>query len=286
MTKNLTQTEKLAFSTVRIESVFENGSRGTGTGFFYGFSREPGGSPCPFIVTNKHVIESATELRFVLTKANQSGDPVHCDFYRLALKSHEVGVQFHPSEEVDLCAIAITQNLQQAGREGIKFFFTLLDGSLLPTEADLSEFSAVEDVLMVGYPNGIWDDINNQPIIRRGITATHPAIDFKGRREFLIDCACFPGSSGSPVFLYNVGIRQTRNGSQSIGGVMLKLLGILYAGHTHSATGEIRVETIPTNVTHVPVPVTGIPNNLGVVIKSEHLKELESAIRIAISGQL
>lgn len=52
---------------------------------------------------------------------------------------------------------------------------------------------------MVGYPDGIWDEFNNQPIVRRGITATHPKNDFNGKGEFLIDAVCFPGSSGSPV---------------------------------------------------------------------------------------
>ena len=41
-----------------------------------------------------------------------------------------------------------------------------------------SELSAVEEILMIGYPNGLWDAVNNYPLIRRGVTASHPAVDF------------------------------------------------------------------------------------------------------------
>lgn len=36
-----------------------------------------------------------------------------------------------------------------------------------------------------------------------GSTASHPAYNYNNRNEFVIDCACYPGSSGSQVMLYN-----------------------------------------------------------------------------------
>lgn len=53
---------------------------------------------------------------------------------------------------------------------------------------------------MVSYPIGLIDNINNFPIFRRGITASHPGLSFKVKPEFLIDASCWPGSSGSSVF--------------------------------------------------------------------------------------
>jgi len=70
---------------------------------------------------------------------------------------------------------------------------------------------------MVGYPVGIWDSANNMPVIRRGITATHPGKDYEGKSEFMIDAACFPGSSGSPVFLFNLGSYPQKAGGIVIG---------------------------------------------------------------------
>ena len=108
------------------------------------------------------------------------------------------------------------------------------------------ELNAIENVVMLGYPNGLWDKKNNLPIVRRGVTATPPYIDFEGRPEFIIDCACFPGSSGSPVLLYNVGSFLRKKDSKVRVGGRLKLLGILWGGPQYLAPGEIKAVPIPT----------------------------------------
>jgi V8-like Glu-specific endopeptidase len=131
----------------------------------------------------------------------------------------------------------------------------------------------MDDITMIGYPNGIWDETHNFPVFRKGITATNPRYDWNGNKEFLIDCACFPGSSGSPVLLLNMGGYFTRMGMQ-LGSVRLKLLGILYAGLQPTAEDDIEVVEVP--VVQKPVAVSQIPNNLGVVIKSEFLKDFDS----------
>jgi hypothetical protein len=89
----------------------------------------------------------------------------------------------------------------QAQRKRI--YFMALGKEIIPTAEQLEGLAALEDIVMVGYPIGLWDKVNNMPIIRRGITATHPKLPYNGREEFMIDAACFPGSSGSPVVLYN-----------------------------------------------------------------------------------
>ena len=67
----------------------------------------------------------------------------------------------------------------------------------------MDEIDAIEDIIFIGYPNGIWDSVNNMPILRKGSTATHPCLNYNGKKEFMIDAACFPGSSGSPVLIFN-----------------------------------------------------------------------------------
>jgi hypothetical protein len=121
---------------------------------------------------------------------------------------------------------------------------------------------------MVGYPNGIWDSAHNMPIFRKGTTATHPNLDWNNRPEFLIDAACFPGSSGSPVFLLNEGGYMSRNGP-IFGKSRLKLLGVLYAGPQHTVEGDIKIVAVPTQ--NKPIAVASIPNNLGMIIKSREL---------------
>jgi len=134
---------------------------------------------------------------------------------------------------------------------------------------------AIEEIVMVGYPNGIWDHVNNPPVFRRGATATHPNTDYCGKKEFMIDAACFPGSSGSPVLLYNFGNYSDRKGNVIIGS-RIKLLGVLFAAPQHTATGEIVIANIPTAVK--PVAISRIPNNLGLVIKASRLMEFDAVL--------
>jgi hypothetical protein len=71
-------------------------------------------------------------------------------------------------------------------RTGIDPFVISFSKKMIPTEEDLADLTAVEDVLMVGYPLGLWDQRNNLPIFRRGITATHSAVDYEGEPVFTI----------------------------------------------------------------------------------------------------
>jgi hypothetical protein len=128
---------------------------------------------------------------------------------------------------------------------------------------------------MAGYPNDIYDQVNNVPVVRRGITATPFQIDHNGKKEFLIDAACFPGSSGSPVIVQDFGPRMSQQ-NLVLGGAKIHLLGTLYAGPQHTATGEIIVAPIPT--TKRMQTLSRIPNNLGYCIKSERILELRQFI--------
>jgi hypothetical protein len=130
----------------------------------------------------------------------------------------------------------------------------------------------LEDILVIGYPDGISDLANNVPVLRRGITATPFYLNFNGEKKFLIDASIFPGSSGSPVFLYNQGTWATRSGGTSIG-TRVQLLGIVYGVAMHTTTGEIRLLPAPTQMR--PMVLSAIPNNVGACIKSSRILEFE-----------
>lgn len=274
MPQNLTASERLAHSTVRMECDTPDG-RGTGTGFFFRCLNE-GSRFVPVIVTNKHVVAAATIGRFHLTLADAEGDPRIGSHIRIELPDFQRRWIDHPDPTVDLCVMPIQPLIEEAYAAGHRFFYTSLDGSLIPSADELADLGALEDVIMIGYPNGIWDASNNMPIIRRGVSATHPNLDYEGRREFMIDAACFPGSSGSPVFLYNNGWT-TRAGGTVMGNLRVKLLGVLYAGPQHTATGEIRIVNVPTQ--QRAIALSTIPNNLGLIIKSSRILEMDAVLR-------
>jgi hypothetical protein len=129
---------------------------------------------------------------------------------------------------------------------------------------------AIENVVFVGYPNGMYDTKNLTPIMRTGITATHPALDYCGDKAFLIDASVFPGSSGSPVFIVNNGA-YVNKGSGIAMVTRALFLGVLSDVFVRQDEGEIKIENIPTRRRMVPVTEQMI--DLGYVIKAERIEE-------------
>jgi hypothetical protein len=276
MAAQLTPSEQLTHSTVRIECWLADGSRSTGSGFFFQFLQN-GAIHVPAIVTNKHVVSGALRGQFNLTLRDGEGGPRIGQHLRIELDQFEQRWIGHPDPDVDLAIMPIAPLLTEAQKQGRSFFFISLDKSLIGTPSELEDLSALEDIVMIGYPNGIWDAVNNMPVIRRGVTATHANLPYEGKQEFMIDAACFPGSSGSPVFLYNAGGWIDRKGNIMMGGIRVKLLGVLYAGPQHTATGEIQIVNVPT--ADKPVAISRIPNNLGVVIKASRLLDFDGVLK-------
>jgi hypothetical protein len=277
---SLSLTEQIAFSTVRIE-VRTGNTVGVGTGFFFAMLQDTARN-VPVIVTNKHVVAGAQRGSFVLTRANADGTPNLGSQIPVVLDNFESLWIPHPDSSIDLAVMPIAPLLNQAVSKGFTPFYRTIDKSVIPSDAQLKELTAVEEILMVGYPIGLWDRANNYPIFRKGITATHPANKYEGREEFMIDAASFPGCSGSPVFLYNVGNYVTRTGGTVIG-TRFYFLGILYAGPEYTATGEIKITNIPQR--QDTVALTRIPINLGNVIRSSKLLDFEPVLRTLVSKQ-
>lgn len=269
--QNLSPSERLAHSTVRIECTTTEGGVSTGTGFFYSLNRNESGH-IPVIVTNKHVVKGASTGRFHMTLTDEEGLPKVGSHRSFSIDSFEQRWYPHPDKNVDLCTMPIAPLFKVIEAENMRPFYVSLDKSFIPSTSDIEKMIGLEAVTMVGYPNGLWDATNNLPLFRKGNLATDYRYDWNGAPEFLIDAACFPGSSGSPVMLFDIGSYQDRNGNV-FGGSRIKLLGVLYAGPVHTITGEVKVVEVPTN--QAPIAVAGIPNNLGIVIKAEQLLAFE-----------
>lgn len=132
---------------------------------------------------------------------------------------------------------------------------------------------AIHDIMMVGYPMGMFDEENNLPIVRKGITSSHIRSNFQNKPEVLIDAAVFPGSSGSPVFL-------CQHPESNL--FRAKLLGTAYAIPQYDAKGEGIVCDSLDHMKCDPIPTistsTKIPANLGFVIKATELDYLQKMI--------
>lgn len=265
----LTPAEQLLHTTVRLECETANGLV-TGTGFFFRFMIDET-QYVPLIVSNKHVIDGALKGTFVITKGTNEGWPIVGDHEKIVLDNFESRWIKHPDANVDLAVFPFASLLVETQQRGVTLFCRTIDETFLPTPNTWQSLSVIEEITMIGYPNGIWDQKNNMPIVRRGITATNPRLDYNGAPFFVIDCACFPGSSGSPVLVFNQGGYTDAKGNMNLGANRVILLGILFAGPQHVARGEVKTITVPLN--DVTISLSQIPNNLGFVVKSERLRD-------------
>lgn len=266
--------DSIYYSTVRIECTLSNGSRSTGTGFIYSIHFDPKKNTYrPIVITNKHVIRGAVKGRLLFVNETQDNVVDDEDHIEIIIENFESNWVFHPEENVDLCAMSLVPFVKNEIVNGKNPYFIPFNFDFLPTQMQIDNFHGIEEILMVGYPNGFWDKKNNKPLLRKGITATHISKDFNGRKEFLIDCACFPGSSGSPVFIYNeIGYLQDKKTKNFVmGKPRLILVGILYAGPQHFTKADLIIKN--SRITSDSYAEIIIPNNLGYVIKSEKIND-------------
>ncbi len=269
MFKPISISERLLFCTVKIET-----SEGTGSGFFFTF--QYGEHEVVILISNKHVITrndfsnnySTEDFKLLLhTNENNLTENEGCDF-----RSEWI---FH--ETYDLAFTFFYPILTKFEKElGKKVFFSTLREEHIPKKEKLEEFSALEDVVMLGYPIGLSDKFNNLPIYRTGATATHPCVDFNGKKEAVADIACFPGSSGSPVFILNESSYGSKDGHFILSKKFF-LLGVNYAGHFHSSEGRIIPKESPTKQEWISKSSQFI--NTSIYIKSSVILEFKNQIK-------
>jgi len=273
----------LLHSTVRIVAIKANGQAAVGTGFFYNIRDVSGQNTngfIPLIVTCKHVIADSIIVQLDCALGNSNSFTRSENHFPVTVPSNMwIG---DPNTNVDLIVLPIASLLENLEKQGKILDCAPLDNKLVPSANDLKGLEAFQEIYLIGYPIGISDEANNLPIMRRGITATDPSVDYDGRKEFMIDAAVFPGSSGSPVLTAEEGIISS-GGMLGFGGSRVRLLGILYGGPEFSADGKVEVKNIPTAFDISSE--TKIPMNLGLVIKANRLDDFQSVFAEILKKQ-
>jgi len=263
--------EQLYFTTVRVETVDTSNAKGIGTSFIFDYELEK--KHYLFLVTNKHVISGAKNASLTFTMAHE-GEPLLGTGYRLVIENFEDIWHGHTNANIDVAITPLAPLIEHVKKAGVDIFFRSIGSELIPSEEALKKVDAIEEVIFIGYPVGIWDAKNLLPVVRKGITASPIVIDFQGEPQFLIDASIFSGSSGSPVFLYNPGIYKEKSGGTVVG-TRLYLLGIVASVFFQKDVNEIRVRSIPT--VDMPVAISKQMIDLGIVFKASTIVE---AIRI------
>ena len=138
------------------------------------------------------------------------------------------------SAGVDLVAVPINDPHVLSNH----FLVTFSSQDILDTD---EEVPVGQDVLILGYPLGFHDTLNNLPIVRRATIASSYAHPFKGEPYFLTDSRLHRGMSGSPVLFY-----PKASGNRNAG---WRLLGIHTAALDVSDRDPVQDERLALNTT-------------------------------------
>lgn len=268
------QREQFDFVTARIEAN-KAGNVSNGTGFFYRFHVGGGYTDC--LITNRHVLEGATSVK--VTLRSQTANVVNkSHFISVDFKLDPGGTVFHSDPQIDLAAIGVSVLQEHYKSQNTAPFWVPIDESETIKSAEQASIGPMQRIITIGYPIGLKDEVNNTPFYRGGITATSPANKFNGANEFIIDSTVFPGSSGSPVLVYDVGIWTDEHFNSHIGETRVKLLGIVRAVYEFNKQGQIAETSCES------VPIMGIPTGLGICINASELDDLNQQIQAQAKG--
>jgi len=261
--------EQVLFSTLRIELLNDNNKlQGIGTGFLLkaDFPENPEESLL-LLVSNRHVFEGSQRFNITFHSRNvasnlpQLGQTLTCQF-----TSHVFTPFLHPDPRIDLACINISSAISQLGS---KIYYKFLDKRVFANFTE-PELDVGQRVIFIGYPENRYDQCHNLPILRSGVTASHPRLNYDGEEQFLIDAQVFPGSSGSPVFLNMKEVQYNRGQI------------ILGSGLPYLFVGVVSSTMIRNNiVSPLPISLLGVSQEvigLGLVFKATALDSLVNLI--------
>ncbi|HEY2587013.1 MAG TPA: hypothetical protein VGI81_14805 [Tepidisphaeraceae bacterium] len=273
---------QLLFNTVPLETYDANDRHlGTATSFVLSHRLKSGKDEL-FLVSNKHVVSQAWRAVCWFTTIKRGKPDIGNPFFVNWSDGFAAAWIGHPAPTVDVAVAPLSWALELIGRGGSKAFYMKLTTTMIPSTDEIADFDVMEPIAFVGYPNAMWDKKHYAPIFRRGTLATPFQLDYSGAPGFLIDASVFPGSSGSPVFLFRE--RYTRQGVKAVD---FKLLGVLAGVYCQPDVGELQVAPIPSSATS-QVRVRHMLD-LGVVFRSttilETIAEFEKVIAPPVASR-
>lgn len=261
---------RFTYSTLQITVENQSGAVTTGTSFLFAFEHD-----VLCLITNKHVIADYRKVTTTFTKSDGTDTPLYGQNVPCDITSCLGNVVLHPDRDVDLAAIPIAPIVRAAEEKGIELFLCAYTLDSIPSEDERKVIYPGTNVLAIGYPLSIIDRKNNLPIVRKGVIATTPTIDFNGEHGFLLDITCQKGSSGSPVVAWNHKVTMDDANRRAVHEEGCSLLGIVCASYQTAMTANLKVGTSERDA----ALKLEYPADLAVVVPSWDLLEINRLIK-------
>lgn len=271
--------KNIYYTVCRIVNHTINGETKTGFGFFMNFVLK-NGKTIRTVLTCKHVVQGYRILEFYSCTDDGNANPQDKIPFKMVCEigKNDEFVVVHPT--LDLAALIFSYDNRIFLQGNSQPCYLSLEESVIPKNEN--DINYIQDVLMIGFPENVYDKVNNKPIARRGLTATPFQLDFNDEKQFLLDVASFHGSSGSPVFVFNDGIYTTNNTICS--GLRIYLLGIFTGGWEEKNDAYKLVECIDgEKISKMKIK---LPNNLGFVLKSSTFIEMKELLEEFVENNL
>jgi len=184
-----------------------------GTGFFYQelAPRDPQKNfqwrkvEALWIVSNRHMFVPKKDGKDILLDSftfhlrKIANNNIIWEAITLDITELKKRVRLHSNPEVDVAMIRVDDLFTSRIKDDKNYMpWSAVDEENLPGNNNISA-EVADDVVIIGYPKGFYDEKNVFPIVKSGIIATRWGMNFNGLPVFLIDAKLFPGSSGSIV---------------------------------------------------------------------------------------
>jgi len=243
----------------------------TGTGFFYG--RKEGEGTILFLATNYHVITGINPTEKYKKPVLGDNIVIHLrdkngKAYSKTIPLFENDFQNwleHPTdEEADIVLIPLPSDFMNNAEFSFIGEETKLDDLLLHPSSP---------VVMIGYPHGYRDSVNNLPIWKTGSLASEPEYNFDGKKVIVVDISAYPGMSGSPAFYVSHNGYAKKNGEIAFGGMVVHFLGV-YAS-MQMLNSDLYLEQVTSRSDYKVSHSESL--QLGHVWKAELLEEIKNS---------
>lgn len=238
--------ELLLNSTSIIYTVDRHNNRRKATCFFV--RTIINGTEEKYLVTNKHVLMNKEKAILYLNRYNKITKKFNYN-YKVEITMLDA-VEFH--EKYDLAVLNINF-LDNLNTETETLEYTTVGLGMIPNDYNI--FSNIQSIIILGYPDGLYNANYNLPIVRTGITSTPIKNTLKNKDEFIIDVPTIGGSSGSPIFA------EVDN--------KLYLIGVVYC----TLRQKFTIDRYGKRLYHSSKYTVKIDGHLGIAIRSNQIRD-------------